>query len=178
MFASLLLKILPFKGYLIAAAAVAIALFIGGQYVEIQHLHTTVATDKAAFAQAKQVAEAAALKQSEANRLTEEARAKAQREADDEAAHEIAIAQVDAAAAAVAATSLHDRYAAALAALRRASANPAADPSGKAAEGTARMLADVQQRMDTAARQLAALADARGAAGLACEREYDSLSAR
>jgi hypothetical protein len=60
-------------------------------------------------------------------------------------------------------------------ALKRCQDSAAAQGSPPAA-GTGDLLADVSRRVDAAAGELAAVAQERGRAGLACERSYDSLS--
>ncbi len=57
-----------------------------------------------------------------------------------------------------------------------AASAPAA-PAGPPAASPGVVLADVLGRLDAAGRQLADLADARGAAGTACERAHDALRA-
>lgn len=79
--------------------------------------------------------------------------------------------RADAAAAGAAADRLRHAY---TAAVQRCGGAPAA-PGGSAAADARDVLADVQRRLDAAAGELAALADARGTAGAACERAYDAL---
>ncbi len=59
---------------------------------------------------------------------------------------------------------------------RAASSDPAPAPGGPATDDAAGMLADVLGRCVAHVRQLAAVADERGAAGRACERIADALS--
>jgi hypothetical protein len=81
-----------------------------------------------------------------------------------------------AAAGAIAGNSLRDR-AAQFAAAARCPAPEAAAPAGASASapGPAAVLADVLGRLEAAGRELAAVADARGAAGAACQRAYEAL---
>ena len=122
-------------------------------------------------------AAARAASASEAARVEEQRRAAAQKEIVD--AHEARArrARADADAAGAAAARLRDR----VAALVAASGHPAAgDPSAAAASAPAgdatELLADVLGRCVSRVRELAAVADERGAAGAACERAYDALN--
>jgi hypothetical protein len=81
-------------------------------------------------------------------------------------------ARADAAAAGRAADRLRDAYADAL----KRRCDPAAAAGGAPASGTADLLADVRSRIDAAAGELAAVATARGVAGAACVRAYESLT--
>lgn len=58
-----------------------------------------------------------------------------------------------------------------------AAANPAAARPGPPTPDPGLVLADLLSRMDAAGRELAAVADARGTAGQACQRAYDALTA-
>lgn len=91
-------------------------------------------------------------------------------------AHTRAAAAASAAdAAAAAAVRLRARLAAAAPSGRPA--DPAAAPGGQATACPAGVPAELLERAVDAARRYAALADQRGAAGEACERSYESLSA-
>jgi hypothetical protein len=57
-----------------------------------------------------------------------------------------------------------------------AAANPAAARPGPPTPDPGLVLADLLSRMDAAGRELAAVADARGTAGQACQRAYDALT--
>lgn len=57
-----------------------------------------------------------------------------------------------------------------------AGVRPGAAGPGAATGGPGAVLADVLGRLEAAGRELAAVADARGAAGTACERAHDALS--
>jgi hypothetical protein len=65
--------------------------------------------------------------------------------------------------------------AAAVAARCAATAEAAAAPGSQATTEPGAVLSDVLGRLEAAGRHLAAVADARGAAGAACERAYDAL---
>jgi hypothetical protein len=56
-------------------------------------------------------------------------------------------------------------------------ANPAPARPGPPTPDPGLVLADLLSRMDAAGRELAAVADARGTAGQACQRAYDALTA-
>jgi hypothetical protein len=56
-------------------------------------------------------------------------------------------------------------------------ANPATARPGPPTPDPGLVLADLLSRMDAAGRELAAVADARGTAGQACQRAYDALTA-
>ena len=86
-------------------------------------------------------------------------------------------ARADADAAASAGERLRQRVAELTAGCRRAAGGSAVAGSGQAADATARVLADVQRRLDAAADRVARHADEARAAGLACERAYGALSA-
>lgn len=100
-------------------------------------------------------------------------RESAQQEVAREAQEQLALARTDAAAATAAADRLRSEFAASL---KRRCGGAAAAPGGPAAADARDVLADVQRRLDAAAGELAALADARGTAGAACERAYDALT--
>lgn len=111
-----------------------------------------------------------------------EARAEERRRADalQEIAHEtqsqLDRARADADAATSAGERLRQRVAELAAACRRPTGDPAAPGSGQAADTAARVLADVQRRLDEAAGRIARHADEARAAGLACERAYGALT--
>lgn len=87
---------------------------------------------------------------------------------------ELAAAQRDAAGARLAA----DRLRSQLSAFVAASRDPAAGVNGAPTADPIGVLADVLGRADKRAGVLAAYADAARAAGLQCERNYDSLKAK
>ena len=116
---------------------------------------------------------AQALRASEEQRAIEAQRHAAMRQEVTRARDRQAIALRDAATAAAAADRLRDALATARAC--PASGDPAATPGGPTAGATADLLDLVQRRLDDAAGQLAAFADAAHGAGTACERAYDAL---
>lgn len=104
-------------------------------------------------------------------RKEEQRRTTAQQEIANDATKQAEAARADAAAAAGVADRLRDRLATLRAGGRTAPATgrpPAGDPIG--------VLADVLERADRRAGDLAAYADAARIAGLACERSYRSLN--
>jgi len=95
----------------------------------------------------------------------------------DEAQTQLDQARRDADTARGAAERLRHRAAALAAAARcPTAADPAPALAGPAATAPADLLADVLGRVEQAGRELAAVSDARGAAGTACERAYDALT--
>ena len=85
-------------------------------------------------------------------------------------------ARADAAGAADAAGRLRQRISALTAARCPAPGDTAAASSSPSADPAPDLLADVQRRLDDAAGELAAFADAAHGAGTACERAYDALT--
>ena len=116
---------------------------------------------------------AQALRASEEQRAIETKRHAAMRQEVARARDRQAIALRDAATAAAAADRLRERIAA-LAACP-AGGDPAPTPGGPTATATGDLLADVQRRLDDAAGELAAFADAAHGAGLACQAAYGAL---
>jgi len=117
---------------------------------------------------------AQALRASEEQRAIEAQRQAALRQEVTRARDRQAIALRDAATAAAAAERLRDALATARAC--PASGDSAATHAGPTAGATADLLDLVQRRLDDAAGQLAAFADAAHGAGTACERAYDALT--
>lgn len=114
-----------------------------------------------------------------AARAEEQRRFLQQAAIEDAYAKELQRLRADAAIADAAAGRLRQRVLDLIAAARRdsAGADPAPGPGGAAAADSGLVLADVLARCVARARQLAELADERGAAGVSCERQYDSLTA-
>lgn len=113
-----------------------------------------------------------------------DARAEEARRADEmeriarEAQESLDRSRADAVAASAAAERLRRQLAAFTAAARAAPADPSAAPSGTSAGDPIGVLADVLERADRRAGVLAEFADRAHAAGLTCERIYDSVSGR
>jgi len=158
----------------LAGAALAIAL-LGALYAFGERRYAAGAAgvqSQWAAERARQTAEA--LKASEAARAEEQRRAAAQQEVQRDAQLQVDQARADAAAARAAGGRLRDQ----LAAFRRAAGSNTAAPAGGAAAGDPLgVLADVLERADERAGDLAAYADAARIAGAACERSYDALRA-
>ena len=172
----LLSKFTAYLWPIVAAAFVALGLW--GTYHRWQHhrADAAVVECKNASAVASALATEAALKQSTEYRATEQAWRDKQKEIADEADKQLAHVRADAAIADAAAGRLSQRVAALVAQARAAAANPAAVSASAPAGDPAGMLAELQRRADEAAGIYARIADERGAAGAACEREYDALS--
>ena len=122
----------------------------------------------------------AALKQAAEHeqREIEQARQSEIERIEDEARAQVEAAQSDAAAARGSAARLQQRVAA-LVAASRASENPQPAGRGEGQQGADALdlLIGLQSRLDGAAGEMAEYADRLTAAGLACERAYDSLTA-
>ena len=114
-----------------------------------------------------------------AARAEEQRRVAAQKEIEDAHQAELQRLRADAAIADAAAGRLRQRVLDLIAAARRDSAgsDPAAGPGGPAAADAGLVLADVLGQCVARVRQLAELADQRGAAGISCQRQYDALTA-
>lgn len=130
------------------------------------------------LAQAQYVArmEAASRQAEQTARSEEQRRAAAIQEIADETLAELEQARADVAAAADAGERLRQRAAALAARCGGPAGGAAPAEGGPAAPAAGTLLADVQRRLDQAAGELAAHADAAGAAGRACERAYGTLS--
>ncbi|PRE44114.1 DUF2514 family protein [Burkholderia multivorans] len=118
--------------------------------------------------QAKQISDL------KAEREEYQRRTAAQQEIANDANQQRTAALADAFAARAAAGSLQQRVDQLVAAAR----HPAATPGSPAAGDALDLLADVLGRVDQRAGELAEALDASRIAGLACEKSYDSLTAR
>lgn len=164
-----------YKTYVMGAAIVLLAGALGVQTLRLSEEKADHARDQAADEKARAMQVAAVLVESERQRRKYEDRiANLTGIVDDT----IRIAQ-GVAADAVAARGASDRmreYAASLvAAARKARGNPAPAVGGAPAADPVDLLAELHRRADARAGELAAIADARGTAGRACERAYDTL---
>lgn len=119
----------------------------------------------AAYAEARAAAERQA-------RSEETRRAAAVEGIRRDAKDQIELAQADAAAADAAADSLRQQLAERT---RRASADTCSDAGSQTARSTLILYSELLGRADARAGELAAEADRRRVAGLACEAQYDSL---
>ena len=142
-----------------------------------------LASEQAAHAdtRAQHVQQIAALaeaaREAEADARTEEQRRTAEvQKAADEARQAMERARADAVAAADAGDRLRKHIATITAARCAGASGAAAASGGTPAAATARMLADVQRRLDEAANGVARFADRAHAAGRACESGYNALT--
>ncbi|MGN5081769.1 DUF2514 family protein [Aeromonas sp. 31P] len=94
-----------------------------------------------------------------------------------DAEQDIARAEADAAAANAVAGSLREQARRLASRASQCAGNPGTAQGGSAAGQSALVLADLLSRADARAGELAAAYDRARAAGLACERAYDALSA-
>lgn len=176
-----LLKLIPGGStlwMLAGAAFVTVALWGGIQTKRLGWAQAEIQEVKNACALERANATAAALKQSELNASITQARVNEQKRVADEAERKLTQARADKAIADAAADKLRDRIAAYVAAAREAAANPTAVGTSPATDDPIGVLADVLGRADARAGLLADLADKRGAAGSACEQQYDSLEVK
>lgn len=160
----------------VAGAFAASLLWGGVEHWRANRNADAVIEAKNACTVARANATAAALQQSETNAAITVARINEQKRIADEAERQLAQARADAAIADAAAGRLSRRVAALVAAAREAASHPPAVGASAPAEDPIGMLAELQRRADEAAGVFARVADERGAAGSACEREYDSLT--
>lgn len=170
------------------AGAVAVLLAAATLYLYLDRENALRAAVEAQRALAEQSAQwamqreeltAAALRESERAREIEAQWRAKHEEIQTHAQTQVRAAQADAARARTAADVLRTR-AEALASQctpyrDQAAGNPGAAEGGSAAGNAGAVLADLLSRVAQTAGELAAIADARGAAGAACERAYGSL---
>lgn len=168
----------------LGAACAGLALLAGAMYLRAsaaksaeQRIRVTLATERAERAQEREKLTAEALASSEAARAVEARWREKQTEVQAHAQTQIRSAQAAAARARDAADSLQQRAEA----IARQCANPQRDgagaaPGSAAAADPGTVLANVLRGLAASAAELAAVADARGVAGVACERAYDSIT--
>lgn len=141
--------------------------------------HQGDASGRAAVQQAwdreRAVQLAAAVAASEANQSIDRQRAAQAQEIARHAELAQDIVRTAAVRAVAAADGLRNRSAAVAAACDRSASDTAFAPASAAAPSPGVLLADVLRRIDTAAGELAAVADQRGVAGAACVAAYDAL---
>jgi hypothetical protein len=157
-------------------AALALAGLVGVQTLRVDHALRDMAEMKAAWSTDRQHAADLARKAEADARAEEQRRAAAQKEITDEYERRIQASRADAAVADAAAGRLQQRVAALVAAARQAASHPGVVVPSAPADDPTGMFADVLGRCVARVRVLAAVADERGAAGTACEREYDALT--
>lgn len=161
--------------WIIAALVAAVVGAFGVQEFKLVTTRLELATLKASVATEHAVQADAARKDEAAQRIEGERRAARQKENDDAATKKLADANAARVRSDAAAASLSQRFAAALAAARQARNDPPPVAGSPPAANPDDVLADVQRRIDQAAGLFADLADKRGIAGAACERDYDAL---
>jgi len=149
----------------------------GGYEMRSVQAERSLAVLRAEHAQAVAVAASAAQTAERAARTEEQRRVIAAQEIADAAQTRLDRVQADADRARRVAVGLRDAAAAAAARCSAASGNPAAAQASAAAAGPGLVLRDVLISADERAGDLAAAFDRAHAAGLACERAYDALSA-
>jgi len=166
-------RLLGAVGVLVAVAA---SVVLWGDARERTGYMAGAAEVQARWNAAQRVQEQAALDDAQAARV-EERRRSAEQEGIAHAAELAAsAARADASHAAAAAGSLRIRATATAAtACRPAASDPGAASASAPASSPGDVLVDVLSRLAVVSGQLAAVADERGAAGLACERSYDAL---
>lgn len=143
---------------------------------DAHRLRATLAEERADRAREREALAAQALRESERARTLEAAWITKHQEIARDAETQARRHAQAAAAGAIAGNGLRDR-AAQFAAAARCPAPEAAAPAAASASAPspAAVLADVLGRVEAAGRELAAIADARGAAGAACQRAYEAL---
>ena len=112
----------------------------------------------------------------EAARAEEQRRTTAQQGIINDALRRVKESAAAASAADGAAQRLRERAASLAARCSGSAGNPTVAGPSQAASAPGVVLADVLGRLESAGRELAAVATARGIAGAACERSYDSLN--
>lgn len=164
-------------GWVWAAAAITLAALSGKLSLDLSAARLAASQASQAHAADRARWAAEALAASERNRALEARWTTAQEEIARAASAQSAQNRVAQAAANAAGDGLRIRAAAVAADCRSAPAStPAASSPAALDPGT--LLADVLGRLEEAGRELAAVADARGVAGAACERAYDALRAQ
>ena len=166
---------IPGTTHILAAALAAALALAGWQTLRLSSARADVAQARQELADYRaDVAQASAAAASAA--LAETARRQAQlTEITAHADQQIAAARADAVRARAAADRLRIAATAAARACDAGPADPAPADAGAPATGPGLLLSDVLGRADDRAGELASALDAARAAGLACERAYDSL---
>lgn len=155
----------------------ALLAMLGVQQVRISHAQTELAKVRQQYAEERQKAADAARKAEQDARDEETRREQIKEEIIDAAEQRVELAKAAAADADSAAAGLRERLAAHLAASRGSAKNsgPGKGSEGKPSADTLDLLAGVLSRLDDTSGDLAAYADRLVIAGLACERQYESL---
>jgi peptidoglycan hydrolase CwlO-like protein len=161
------LKLVPIWAWGIVALIVALSAGLLYQTLALGDVRTEYAKCQSDIATAAQVA-------SEKARETEQQRQRDIDQVRDDAQKQIKVAAADAVNAQSAADSLQLEVSKLLAG--RAALNTQIAVGGKTIRDLTAVLADLRQRADQRAGELAASADSSRIAGLACERAYDELT--
>lgn len=174
-----LVDLIPVQYRLLAAGLAVVVMMAlsaaGGAWVNGALWAVDLATAKQNHAKALSAIEHRQL-QAQAQARSEEQRRQTAVEGIRTDAHDqIEQAKADAAAATARADSLQQQAARVARRPSCASGNPGAAPGGPSTNAPALLLADVLQRIDARAGELAATADRARIAGEVCERSYDSL---
>lgn len=168
----------PYRLYAELAVVGALVAACGTQTWHLHSEQAAHAHDVAAAEKARATQLAAALEETERQRVESERRFSTIQGIVDDTIRIAHGAVADLAAARSSHDQLLARANALAAAARQARGNPPAARGGPPAGDPIGVLADVLGRADAAAGFMAGVADARGTAGLGCERSYDALSAR
>jgi hypothetical protein len=171
---------------LVAAFLAALSLYLYLDRSEalraVLRAEAVLAKERQAWAEERQRLTAEALAESERARQTEAQWRDKQSEVVNHAQSQIRATAADAARARDAAGLLRQRAEALAAQCAPASDQQAADSSfaqrGQAAPNPGAVLTELLGRLAQTAGELAAIADARGASGSACERSYEALKQR
>lgn len=160
-------------GWVYAAVMAALLLVLGGEFISHSNTRNTLNQERAAWAQATQQAQQAALEQSEKYRAIEKELSHAQEVNAAEVSALFVELEYARTAAGLASGRVRDAAASAAARARAQCANSAAAGLRPSTDDPIGVLADVLGRCDARAGLLADLADRRGIAGNACQRAYD-----
>jgi hypothetical protein len=173
---AILLRLLPFKWWIVGAAVVSIFVYIGALKVDVWRAENALAESMSIRAQEREASAEAARIQSEEYRLEDQRRASAIRSVVSEAIKTSEAVALDANSVRAAHDRLLHRYRAALAASRRPSGDSSAPTGSPATAGADDLSTELLGRVSEAAGRLALIADERGIAGHACEASYDALT--
>jgi hypothetical protein len=167
---------LPTSWLAVGLAGAALVAAFGVQSYRLNSERADHAETRQQWADARAVQQEAARIESERQRAEEQRRAAANQEQDRADHKTISQLRADAAAGAAVAQRLRERIAAVATSAGQASSNPGAPGISQAAEPSAGMFADLYSRLESFETAVAGFADASRAAGLSCERRYESLS--
>lgn len=170
------LALLPWRLISAGAAVAALAGWGWWGHRQADTARADHAATKHAWADERARLHEAAANAERASRQQEQDREDAQRRIVAEAQRAAARSREDAAAAAAAGVGLRERAAALAARCGDTGPDSAAATGGPAASAAGVVLADVLGRLEADGRVATATLDAARAAGLACERAYDSLN--